>query len=327
MRAIQITERVDSPSKLWPSDIAQPRPSSEQVRVQIHAAAANFFDGLQIRGRYQVKPKLPYVLGAEFAGQITEVGTQVKRWKVGDRVFGSAQGSFAQYVCAEEGMCLPVPSGWSYEAACGLFVTAPTSYCGLVTRANVQRGETVLVHAAAGGVSLAAVQIAKACGARIIATASTPEKLHIAARYGADHVVNYREEDWVAQVNALGGADVIYDPVGEIEKDMRVVKWNGRILVIGFAGGNIPNPPLNRVLLKNCSIVGVHWGAYSKNEKEMIPVIWRTLFELIAQGKFRPTTYKVLYGLSDVGKALDALESRRTWGKVTIKIDHPSPKL
>lgn len=196
----------------------------------------------------------------------------------------------------------------------------------MVTRAQVKKGDYVLVHAAAGGVGLAAVQIAKAFGAIVIATAGTQHKLDVAKSFGADHGVLYNDPTWPQQVKKLTpasrGVDIVYDPVGLIDLSTKCIRWNGRLLVIGFAAGNIEKMALNKVLLKNISIVGLHWGAYTVNEPEMIDVVWDGLFKLIADGKFRGTVYtdREFVGLESVGEALESLGSRGTWGKVVVKV-------
>ncbi|KAJ5464634.1 uncharacterized protein N7458_000320 [Penicillium daleae] len=276
----------------------------------------------------------PWVGGAEFAGTIAAVPTAAPspRFRVGDRVFGATQGAYATHVLAPETTLLPVPKGWSFEDAAGLFVTAPTSYGGLVHRAGVKAGDWVLVHAAAGGVGLAAVQIAKAKGATVIATAGTQRKREIAAEFGADYVVDYTDKAWPEQVkklcathrtgNGKAGVDIVYDPVGMIEASLKCVAWNARLLVIGFAAGKIEKVALNRVLLKNVSLVGLHWGQYAKFETETVGEVWKGIFELVAQGKFKGTAFRdeSFVGLESVPKALQALGGRETWGKVVVNV-------
>ncbi|KJZ68676.1 hypothetical protein HIM_11932 [Hirsutella minnesotensis 3608] len=331
MRGIQIKEYVKSPAELNVSDLPDPIPKDNEYLIQVHASAANFFDILQVQGRYQHQPQLPWVAGAEFAGVVLSAPKQNQqpKFKPGDRVFGASQGAFATRVCAPETALLPVPDGWSFHEAAGLFVTAPTSYGALVVRANVKQGDYVLVHAAAGGVGLAAVQVAKAFGATVIATASTPRKLEVAKAYGADHVVSYDDADWPAKVKALTpgrrGVDIVYDPVGLVDKSTKCIAWNGRILVIGFAAGAIEKVAMNKVLLKNISIVGIHWGAYAVHEKATVPVVWQGIMRLVAQGKLRGTVYTddEFVGLESVKDALMALGARGTWGKVVVKIPQP----
>ncbi|CAJ0545394.1 Ff.00g088670.m01.CDS01 [Fusarium sp. VM40] len=328
MRGIQITEYLKGPDQLKVSDLPDPKPSEDEYLIQVHAAAANFFDILQIQGKYQNQPPFPWIAGAEFAGTViaTPTNSSKPKFPVGSRVFGASQGAFATKIRAKENTLLPVPDGWSFKEAAGLFVTAPTSYGALVVRAEVKKGDYVLVHAAAGGVGLAAVQVAKAFGATVIATASTQHKLDIAKSYGADHVISYNDASWPAQVKKLTpnsrGVDIVYDPVGLVDLSTKCTAWNGRILVIGFAAGKIEKVAMNKVLLKNISIVGLHWGAYSIHQKEMIPKVWEGIMGLVKEGKLRGTEYtdEEFVGLERTGAALKALGGRGTWGKVVIKI-------
>lgn len=316
------------------TEVPTPTPATDKYLIEIHSAGTNFFDILQIQGKYQHQPPLPWVGGAEFAGTITAVPSASKspRFKVGDRVFGATQGAYATHVLATEQTLLPVPKGWSFEDAAGLFVTAPTSYGGLVHRAGVKAGDWVLVHAAAGGVGLAAVQIAKAMGAIVIATAGTARKREIAKEFGADYVIDYTDKSWPEEVkklcaanrsgNGKAGVDIVYDPVGMIDTSLKCVAWNARLLVIGFAAGKIEKVALNRVLLKNVSIVGLHWGQYAKFETPTVGTVWQGIFDLVAQGKFRGTAFKdeSFNGLESVPKALHALGGRETWGKVVVNV-------
>jgi NADPH:quinone reductase-like Zn-dependent oxidoreductase len=252
---------------------------------------------------------------------------------------------------------LPVPEGWSFTEAAGLFVTAPTSYGALVVRAGVKKGDWVLVHAAAGGVGLAAVQgmffggfhsccslgiyhvsnrgslVAKAFGATVIATAGSERKLEVARSFGADHVVDYRDDKWPEQVKKLTprgrGVDIVYDPVGMVDKSTKCVAWNGRVLIVGFAAGSIEKVAMNKVLLKNISLVGIHWGQYQFREKETEVAVWQGIMKLIAEGKFRGTEFtdREFVGLESVRDALRALGSRETWGKVVVRIPQTESKL
>ncbi|KAI5242655.1 zinc-binding alcohol dehydrogenase-like protein [Aureobasidium subglaciale] len=331
MRGIQVKEYVKGPQDLKVTDLPDPSPKPNQYLIAVHAAATNFFDLLQIRGKYQHQPPLPWVSGAEFSGVILKApqslpGGKKPKFKEGDKVFGASQGAYATKVCAVEEQLRPMPKGWSYFESAGLMVTAPTSYAGLVTRANIKKGDWVLVHAAAGGVGLAAVQIAKAFGATVVATAGTQHKLDVAKTFGADHLVDYRQKDWPEQVKKLTpkgrGVDIVYDPVGLIAQSMKCTAWNGRLLVIGFAAGDIEKMATNRILLKNVSVMGLHWGAYATNEPEMIDVVWKGLFDLMESGKFRGTCYtdKEFVGLETIPDALKALGARDTWGKVVVKV-------
>lgn len=330
MRAIQIKEYVKGPLELSVTSLPAPEPTPDQYTLAVHATSTNFFDLLQIAGKYQWQPPLPWVAGHEFAGVITALPTSPPngkaKYKIGDRVFGAAQGGYAQVVVTPESSLRPVPEGYGLFEAAGLFSTMPTSYAALVTRAKIKAGDWVLVHAAAGGVGLAAVQIAKAFGAKVIATAGTQHKLDVAKAFGADHGVNYRDENWPDQVRKLTpegrGVDIVYDPVGLIDKSMKCIGWNGRLVVIGFVGGTIESIRTNKILLKNISVMGLHWGAYSKNEPEEIENVWNGLFELFESKKIRGTNYtdKEYVGLESVPEALQALGARETWGKVVIKV-------
>ena len=223
-------------------------------------------------------------------------------------------------------MLLPVPKGWDFLSAAGLMVTAPTAYGALVTRAGVKRGDFVLVHAAAGGVGLAAVQVAKAFGATVIATAGSARKLEVAKDYGADYGIDYNKSGWEEEVKKLTrggkGVDIVFDPVGMVNSSLKCTAWNGRIVVIGFAAGSIEKVAMNRVLLKNVSLVGLYWGKYTTEEPETVAVVWGGLFKLMDEGKFRGTVYtdKEFVGLESVGNALGMLGRRETWGKVVVKV-------
>lgn len=325
MKAIQLTEYVKSPSGLVVKEIPDPVPGDHDLLIEIHSSATNFFDILQIQGKYQTQPPFPWIAGFEFAGVVVSAPAD-SEWKKGDRVFGGHQGSYAERIVIPDipGTLLPIPADWSFIDACGLFVTAPTSYLALTSRAQLQKGEICLVHAAAGGVGLAAVQIAKALGATVIATAGTAEKLAVAKSFGADHGVNYTDKDWIDQVKDItdgNGCDVIYDPVGMIDQSLKVVAWNGRICVIGFAAGKIEKIAMNKALLKQCSIVGVFWGGNALRRPMEVPGVWKGLLGMMERKQLRPTVFNKVYeGLDGVAPALDALGSRGTWGKVVINL-------
>lgn len=326
MKAYVVHNHVH-PSKLPLTDNApEPKPAKGEVLVEIYSAALNFFDILQSQGKHQSQPKMPFVLGAELAGRIAK-GSPIPEgcpYKPGDRVFGSAQGAFAERVAVSWKNIYPIPANMSMDQAAGLMVTWPTSYESLAGRAQLKAGEWVLVTAGAGGVGLSAVQIAKALGAKVIATAGSPDKREICRREGgADHVLDYTKEGWqkeVMKITGGKGVDVIYDPVGKIRDSLKCIAWKGRALVVGFAGGEIEKLPLNIVLLKNISIVGIHWGAYSRFEPDNIPNIWKDIFALFESGKVKPNVYEQVWGLEDLAKGLEALEKRKTWGKAVVRI-------
>ncbi|KAK8153827.1 quinone oxidoreductase [Phyllosticta citrichinensis] len=331
MRAIQVAKYVKHPSELQVAEIPEPVPKPNEYLIQVHSFSCNFFDILQIQGKYQVQPPFPWTAGVEMAGVVLRTPSAptggAPKFKVGDRVFGGNQGAFAEQVAVIEEQLFPMPQGWSFAEAAGLWITAPTSYGGLVLRGEIKKGDYVLVHAAAGGVGLAAVQVAKAFGATVIATAGSPRKLEVAKSFGADYALDYRQKDWPEQVKKLTpkgrGVDIVYDSVGLIEKSTKCTAWDGRILVIGFAGGVIEKIPANRLLLKNCSVVGVFWGGMIAKNPQVGIDTWKGIFELIEAGKYRETVYtdKVYNGLESVADALSDLGRRDTWGKVVVNLD------
>jgi NADPH2:quinone reductase len=322
MRAI-VVDRLMEPSELRVKEVPPPPLRPGTLELEVRAAGCNFFDILMVQGRYQVKPPFPFIPGAEVAGVVRAVGEGVKGFSVGDRVLASAGlGGFAEIAVVPAAGAYPMPEQMSFAEGAALPIIYPTSYAGLVFRAHLVKGETLLVHAAAGGVGIAAVQIGKALGARVIATAGGAEKLAIARKNGADETIDYGKEDFVERVKQLTngrGADVIYDSVGgdTFDQSLKCIAWNGRLLVIGFASGRIPEVKANRILLKNISVVGLHWGAHVQNEPARIPETFRALFDLYREGKIRPVIFET-YKLEEVPVALEALASRKTWGKVIV---------
>jgi NADPH2:quinone reductase len=323
VRAV-VVDHWMKPSQLRVSDVPEPAVRPGAVKIATRAAALNFFDTLIVQGRYQVRPPFPFVPGGELAGEIVELGEGVRDRHVGDRVLASGLlGGFAERVVVGEADCIPVPRDMGFAEAAALPIVYGTSYAALVFRAGLQRGETLLVHAAAGGVGLAAVQIGKALGARVIATAGGPEKIAVAREHGADLGIDYRAEDFVPRVREATddrGADVIYDPVGGdvFERSLKCIAWNGRLLVIGFASGDIPSVKLNRVMLKNISLVGCHWPGYATAEPERVREAYDGLFRLYGEGRIRPVV-SARYALEDLPEALEALGSRGTVGKVVVE--------
>ncbi|HEB91774.1 MAG TPA: NADPH:quinone oxidoreductase family protein [Deltaproteobacteria bacterium] len=311
------------PEDLAVREIDPPPLREDAIRIAVRAAGCNFSDVLMAKGEYQVKPPFPFVPGGEVAGTVLEAGAGSPGWKPGDRVLTRcALGGFAEEVVVPARAAYRMPDTMSFEAGAALPTVYPTSYAALVWRAPLAAGETLLVHAAAGGVGRAAVQIGKAMGARVIATAGGPDKLEIARRAGADVLIDYRESDFVDHVldeTDGRGADVIYDPVGgeTTDRSLRCIAWNGRLLVIGFASGTIPGIRLNRVLLKNISIVGVHWSAYPEREPARIGECFEGLFEMARRGGIDPLV-SARYPLEEAGRALQALASRRTVGKIVL---------
>jgi NADPH:quinone reductase len=322
MRAI-VVDRFLEPQELKVREAPEPKLTAGHLGVEVKAAGCNFFDILMLQGRYQVRPPFPFIPGAELAGVVREVGPGVTGFAVGDRVLGSVPlGAFAERAVVPAKAAWKMPAGMSFEQGAALPIVYPTSYAALVFRAHLMPGENLLVHAAAGGVGLAAVQIGKALGARVLATAGGPEKLEVARKAGSDVVIDYRDPNWVDAVKqATGGrgADVIYDSVGgEVtDQSLKCIAWNGRLLVIGFASGPIPAIKANRILLKNIAIVGLHWGAYALHEPERIPETFEALFRLFSEGKIEPVIYG-RYSLEELPLALEALGSRKTHGKVIV---------
>ncbi|KAF8190338.1 hypothetical protein K438DRAFT_1831887 [Mycena galopus ATCC 62051] len=334
MKAFVVHELTD-PSKIAVTkDFPVPTLGKDQIMVDVYSAGLNFYDILQAQGRYQVKMPLPFVLGSEFAGRVSH-GFPIPAGcplKPGDRVFGAASGGYAEKVAVPIATVRPLPDSLTFDQAAGIFGTWPTSYEALVGRAKLQPGEWVLVTAAAGGVGICAVQIAKALGAKVIAAAGSQEKLDIAKKYGgADYTVDYTKEGWQKEVLKITngkGADVIYDPVGKIVDCLKCIAWKGRALIVGFAAGNIEKVPMNLVLLKNISLVGIFWGGYTVQGPEHIPPIRDATFELLTSGRVSPpVVYKETYSLDNLGAGLQALQTRKTWGKVIVKVKEEEPEV
>jgi len=328
MRAV-VVDRLMEPGNLRVSELPEPPLVAGGVAVEVRAAGCNFSDVLMVRGQYQVKPDLPFVPGREFAGVVRSVHSDVEGLRPGDRVFGSAAtGCFAEIVVVPAGDVHRLPPGGDFARAAALPIAYTTSYAALVFRARLQAGETLLVHAAAGGVGSAAVQIGRALGARVIATAGGKEKLEIAKRAGAHELIDYRSVDFAPRVNELtggSGADVIYDPVGgdTFDQSLRCIAWGGRLLVVGFAGGRIPTLRANRILLKNIAVVGVHWPAYAEHEPARVAETYDGLGRLLAKGEIEPLIFG-RYSLEQVASALEALAGRKTWGKLIVE---PAPAI
>ena len=293
MRAV-VCDRLGDPSVLKIIERPIPQAGARDIVVCVGAAAVNFPDVLTVSGDYQHKPELPFVPGMEGAGTVHAVGSERRDWNVGDRViFGIRPGAFAEYVTVPaRGHLLALPGGWSFAEGAGFRVAATTAYHSLVHRAALRRGEVVLVHGASGGVGLAAVQLAKHLGARVIATGSDDGRLAIVKRHGADHVVNYRTADFVAVVKELTGGkgcDVIYDPVGGevLEKSMRAAAYGARLLVVGFTSGGPSKLMSNHVLIKGLTILGVRAGETLLRQPHM-GYSYADLPKLAAQGVMRP---------------------------------------
>ena len=308
---------------VW-GEMPDPEPGPGQVLVRVHAVACNFPDILLCQGRYQEKPEPPFTPGMEIAGEVVAAGEGAVA-RVGDRVLGMppmGEGGYAELAVLDADATLPWPDGMSAGQAAGMFVTYQTGICALEHRAKLQAGETLLVHAAAGGVGSAAVQLGKALGARVIGTAGGAEKCAVAREMGADDVVDYATEDLVTRVKELTdgrGADVIYDPIGGdvFDASRRLVAFEGRILVIGFVAGRFAEAPTNHVLIKNYAVVGVHWALYRRVAPEWIPRWQGRLNDLWAAGRIAPLVGAEL-PLREAPEALRRLGSRDTTGKVVL---------
>jgi NADPH2:quinone reductase len=294
-----------------------------QVVIDVKAAGVNFPDVLIIQGKYQVKPELPFTPGNELSGVVSALGDGVSNVKVGDKVIAfTAQGAFAQQVAAPAQAVMPMPPGMDFDTAAALTLTYGTSHHAVVDRAGLKAGETMLVLGAAGGVGLAAIEIGKALGARVIAAASSDEKLAVCREHGADATINYSKEDLREAIKAATGGkgpDVVYDPVGGAysEPAFRSIGWRGRYLVVGFANGEIPKLPLNLVLLKGASLVGVFWGDFVRREPKANLAAMQQLLGWMAEGKIKPRI-SGRYALADTAAALNAMAARKVTGKVVI---------
>lgn len=307
------------------ADVDDPTPRPGEALVRVHAAALNFPDVLMIQGKYQSQPEFPFSPGGEFSGVIESVGDDSSRWKVGDEVFGgSGHGAFAEKIVAPFKALRPKPEKMSFAQASGISTTYGTSYHALKQRANLQPNETLLVLGAAGGVGLAAVELGKAMGARVIAAASSAEKLQVAKDAGADELINYSDGELKEKVKALtdgNGADVIYDPVGGdlFNQCMRCINWYGRVLVVGFVGGGIPQLPTNLVLLKSCQVVGVFYGAFSARLPQDNRENFREIMDMFDTGTINPLVGKE-YNFDQYADAINCLEQRQAIGKVILNI-------
>ncbi len=294
-----------------------------EVVIDVMAAGVNFPDVLIIQNKYQFKPPLPFTPGNELAGIVRSVGQGVSQYKAGDRVFAFVpQGAFAQQVAVAAEAVLPMAPGMDFDVAAAITLTYGTSHHAVVDRAQLKAGETMLVLGAAGGVGLAAIEIGKALGARVIAAASTDEKLAVCKDHGADVLINYSTEDLREAIKtATGGKgpDVVYDPVGGsyTEPAFRSIAWRGRYLVIGFANGEIPKLPLNLPLLKGASLVGVFWGDFARREPAHNIAAMHELMKWLGEGKIRPHI-SARYALADTPQALNDMASRKVTGKILI---------
>jgi NADPH:quinone reductase len=323
MRAV-MCNRFGGPDVLEMAEVDDPVVQAGQILVDVKACSVNFPDLLMIQDLYQFKPKLPFIPGSEVAGLVVEVGEGVERFSPGDRVLGSSLfvGGLAERAVLAADTTVAIPDEIGFGDAAGLLYAYGTSHHALKDRALLKPGESLLVLGAAGAVGLSAVELGKLMGARVIAAASTDEKLELCRKYGADETINYTTEDLKTRIRDLTGgqgADVVYDPVGGpySEPALRSTAWEGRFLVIGFAAGDIPKIPLNLALLRGCSIVGVFWGSFVTREAARHRANVTEMVEWWQQGKLRPHT-SATYPLEQAGQAFRDMAERRAMGKVVV---------
>lgn len=304
-------------------DVASPVPKKNEILLDVQAAGVNFPDTLIIEGKYQFQPPLPFSPGGEAAGVVAAVGERAGTLKVGDRVMAlTGWGAFAEQVAVPFYNVMPIPEHMDFATAAAFGMTYGTSMHALKQRGQLQAGETLLVLGASGGVGLAAVEIGKAMGARVIAAASSAEKLAVAKAAGADELINYSEASLKEEIKRLTGGqgvDVIYDPVGGdlFDQAVRGLAWQGRLLVVGFASGAIPQMAANLVLLKGAAVLGVFWGAFAQRQPEDNAANFRQLFAWHAEGKLKPLVSKT-YPLAEAGAAIEELGQRRAVGKLVV---------
>ena len=305
------------------AEVPSPQPGEKQVRIAVRAAAANFPDVLMLEGKYQFKPPMPFAPGCELAGEIEAVGPGAEGFRIGQRVLAVVQhGAFAEAALADVARVVPIPDGVAFDAAAAFMFTYGTSYHALKDRGALAPGESLLVLGAGGGVGLAAVELGKRMGARVIAAASSAAKLDACREHGADETIDYSREDLRERIKALTdgrGVDVVYDPVGGpfTEPAFRSLAWRGRLLVVGFANGEIPKLPLNLPLLKGASVVGVFWGDFTRREPAANRANMAELAAWLAEGKLRPHI-GARYPLAEGAKAIADVRERRAVGKVLV---------
>lgn len=322
MRAV-VCEALGPPDQITVKEVPDPQPKANEVCIRVGAAGVNFPDTLIVRGRYQLKAEPPFIPGSEVAGEVVSVGEKVRHVRPGDRVAALVMtGGYAEQVCAPGEAVMPIPKEMDYVAASAFPMVYGTTMHALVQRGALQQGETLLVLGAGGGVGLAAVQLGKLMGARVIAAASSQEKLSLASHYGADETVNYSHaslKDEVKKLTGGKGADVIYDPVGGelAQQCLSCINWNGRYLIIGFAAGDIPEIAANRLLLKGAAAVGVFWGSFVAREPKRNFENFEKLFAWYAEGKLRPHVSRS-YSLDEAPSALEDMRQRRVTGKVAL---------
>ena len=320
MRAL-VCETLGPVTSHQVQEIPDPVPGKHQVAIRVHACGVNFADTLIVQGKYQERPELPFVPGSEVAGEVIALGEGVKGIALGQRVMAlTSVGGFAEIALASADTLIPLPDGIDFADAAAFTVAYGTSHVALETRAQLKAGETLIINGASGGVGLTALEIGKMMGATVIGLASTEEKRALVAERGADHVFNVADPELRDKVKALGGADVGYDVVGgeAFNTMLRCMKFEGRLLTVGFASGEIPQVPANLLLVKNISVVGVYWGSYARNNPSVLMKSLVQLTQWLKDGQLRPHVSAV-YSLDESTKGLEALASRQSVGKVVIK--------
>ena len=324
-----VVRELGGPESLRLEEVAPSDPADGMVRIKVRAAAINFPDVLMVAGLYQVKPELPFVPGVEVSGEVISAPAS-SEFKPGDRVMalldqgGLTRGGFAEIADAAPSSLTRMPDKMTFEDGAGFTLIYQTGWFGLHRRANLKAGETLLVHAGAGGVGSAAIQLGKAAGATVIATAGSDAKVAVCLELGADHALNYKTQDFVEEVKRITGgrgADVVYDPVGGdvYDRSTKCVAFEGRIVVVGFTSGRIPQAATNHVLIKNYSVVGLHWGLYTRRAPELIPPATRALLDLYGAGKIKPYISTRL-SLNQAPRALAMVAEGKSTGKVILTV-------
>jgi len=319
MRAMQVT-KYGAPLELC--EIARPTPGPGQVLLRHHAVGLNFADTLLITGTYQEKPPLPFTLGMEICGTVTELGAGVSALSVGQRVAVFAgSGGLAEYGVFDTSVCVPIPDVMPEVEAAAFLIAYGTSHVALDYKAHLSPGERLLVLGASGGIGLSAIELGKLMGAEVIAVARGKDKLAVARRAGADHLIDSETDDIREAVKSLGGADVVYDPVGgeQFKAALRASNPDGRLIPLGFASGDIPNIPANILLVKNLTVIGCYWGGYAKTNPKIISDSFRQLFAWYKEGRIKPHVSHTL-PLEQANEALDLLRTRKSTGKVVVTI-------
>ena len=319
MRAMQVTA-YDTPLEM--REIDRPEPGPGEVLVRVETCGMNFGDTMMVEGTYQEKPELPFTIGMELCGTVEAVGPGVSHLQVGQRIAAYAgKGGLAEYAALPAEICVPIPDMMSATDAAAFLVAYGTSHVALDYKARMQPGERLLVLGASGGVGLTAVELGKVMGAEVIACARGPEKLEICRQAGADHLIDSDTDDIREVVKALGGADVVYDPVGgeQFKAAMRATNPDGRLLPLGFASGEVPQIPANILLVKNLTVLGLYWGGYARFKPSVLTKSFAALFEMYVAGKLKPHVSHVL-PLAEANAALDLLRQRKATGKVVIEV-------